>query len=393
MKKPAPKSRKFYYLVLTVLALGILLVYNASPLYAQSLGKSSYYFALLQLLWSLVGLVLFGLVTFIDLKLIKTVARGFFLTALALLAFLAFCSIFFPCAKYEGQPNDIAFCPCKNGARRWVNLNPPPLPQLPGINTLGFQVTDLAKLALVMYLPVVLESKLKSAKRKYEPFFYLLGYTLLFAGLILTQPNMSNAILIVIIGLCIYFVSGAQLKPLFYTMPVLLVVAVSIMLILPHTRKRVISVFRPHEQSVQGELYQSEQILIGLGAGGPFGVGVGRSMQKHSYTPELPIDAIFAIVGEEMGFLGSLAFIAFFGYFCFTMVNIVSKSVTLYEKMLGTGVVAWIFFQYTINLYSTLKLITPTGIPLPFISYGGSSMVFSLVALGLISNIYRRQSD
>ncbi len=390
MKKSAHRSRNFYYLVLAVLALGILLVYDASPLYAQSLGKPPYYFALLQLIWALIGLVLFCLVTFVDLKYIRTFARGIFLISLILLVILAFCSIFFPCFKYEGQPNDIPFCPCKN--RRWVNLNPPPLPQLPGIKTLGFQVTDLAKLSLVMYLPLILEVRLKTSRRGREPFFYLLGYTLLFAGLTLIQPNMSNAFLTVIIGLSIYFVSGAQLKPFFYTLPILLVVAVSVVLVLPHTRKRFISIVRPQEQSIQGELYQSEQILIGLGVGGPFGVGVGRSMQKHSYTPELPIDAIFAIVGEEMGFAGSLAFIAFFGYFCLTMVNIVSKSVTLYEKMLGAGVVTWIFFQYTINLYSTLKLITPTGIPLPFISYGGSSMVFSLVALGFISNIHRRQT-
>lgn len=391
MRRSAPKPRKFYYLVLSILLLGVLLVYDASPLYAQSLGKPPYYFALLQLLWSVVGLILFGLATFADLKFVKTLARGIFLLSLALLGFLAFCSIFFPCSRYEGRPNDIPFCPCKNGARRWLNLNPSPLPQIPGIQTLGFQVTDLAKLALVIYLPVILESKLKTSKRPHEPFVYLMFYTLLSAGLVLVQPNMSNAILIIVIGLSIYFVSGAELKPLLYATPVLLVIASSVMLILPHTRRRVISVFRPHQQSARVELYQSEQILIGLGAGGLFGVGVGRSMQKHSYTPELPIDAIFAIIGEEMGFIGSVVFIAFFGYFCLTMVNIVSKSVTLYEKMVGTGVVAWIFFQYAINLYSTLKLITPTGIPLPFVSYGGSSMVFSLAALGLVSNIYRRQ--
>jgi cell division protein FtsW len=234
---------------------------------------------------------------------------------------------------------------------------------------------------------------MKSTKRKYEPFYYFLGYTVGVSGLILAQPNMSNAILVMAIGVCIYFVSGLKLKPLVYALPILAVLTIVLMLVIPHTRRRVVSVFRPHEQSSLDELYQSDQILIGLGAGGPFGVGVGQSIQKHSYTPELIGDSIFAIIGEEMGFLGSMIFIAVFAYFSYTMVTIVSNSVTLYEKMMGMGVVAWIFFQYIINLYSTIKLITPTGIPIPFISYGGSSMVFAMVGLGLIANIYRRQGS
>ncbi len=393
MRKSAQKSHKFYYLVLGILLFGVLLVYDASPLYAQRLVKDPYHFAKLQALWALVGFLFFVAVGFLSLNYIKTIARGLFVISLLFLIFLAGCSVFFPCSKFEGGPSDIAFCPCKNGARRWVNLNPPPLPQFPLIGTFGFQATDLAKLAVVLYLPLLLESKMKSFKHKYEPFYYIFGYCGLVSGLVLAQPNMSNSALIVIIGVCIYFISGLDLKPLFYALPALFVLGLIFILISPYRRARLESVVKPHEQSALGGLYQSEQILIGLGAGGPFGVGVGQSVQKHSYTPELIGDSIFAIIGEEMGFMGSLLFIAVFGYFSYTMVIIVSNSVTLYEKMMGTGVIAWIFFQYVINLYSTIKLITPTGIPIPFISYGGSSMVFALVGLGLVSNIYRRQDS
>lgn len=285
MRKSAPTNRKFYYLFLGLTIFGILMVYDTSPLYAQRLGLSdTYRFVKLQAVWALAGLLFFGLVSLVSLQAIKKITRGLFVVALIFLTFLAGASLIYPCWKVPNPESDIAFCPCKNGARRWVNINPLPLPQLPLVGTFGFQATDLAKLAVVLYLPVLLESKMKSSRKKYEAFYYFLGYTLLVAGLVLAQPNMSNAILIVAIGMSIYFVSGLELKPLFYALPILMVVAIVLMLIIPHTRKRLVSLVTPHEQSTLDELYQSDQILIGLGAGGPLVWGL-VSRSKSIATP------------------------------------------------------------------------------------------------------------
>ncbi len=369
------------------------MVYNASPLYSQRLFGNPYHFAKLQLIWTLVGLVFFAIVSLVSLSSIKWFSRGLFVFSLLILIFLAGASFFYPCSKVLGPSSDIAFCPCKNGARRWINLNPPPLPQLPILGTLGFQASDLAKLALIAYLPLLLESKLKSAKRKYSPFFYFFGYCALVSVLILGQPNMSTAGLVMIIGVVIYFISGADLKPLAIAIPVGLIISILFIMISPYRRERFLTLVSPSEQSTLKESYQSEQILIGLGSGGPFGVGVGQSIQKQHYVPEVIGDSIFAIIGEEMGFVGSLIVVVGFALLTLEMVKISSGAVTLYEKMVGMGVCAWIFFQYLINLYATINIIPFTGMPIPFISYGGSSMVFAMAGLGLISNIYRRQGS
>lgn len=392
MRRTVQKSRRYYYLVLSILVFGLITVYSASPLYSQRFFKDPIYIAKLQLVWTLAGLALFILVSLLNQRFLKSISKGLFVASLVTLLFLSFTALIFPCKK-ASIDNDITFCPCKNGARRWIYLNPPPFAQIPFLGTLGFQATDFAKLAFILYMPLLLESKLKNAKRKYEPFFYFFGFSFLVSLLILSQPNMSNAILLIIIATIIYFISGANLKPLFILTPVLLAGALLFILISPYRRDRFETLVNPGKQSALKESYQSEQILIGLGSGGAFGVGVGQSKQKAHYTPEIIGDSIFAVVGEEMGFLGGLIVVFGFGFLAFEMIKISANAVSLYEKMVGAGVCAWIFFQYLINLYATVNLIPFTGMPIPFISYGGSSMVFALAGLGLVSNIYRRQGN
>lgn len=393
MKRPARKSLKFYYLVLIILAFGLLMVFNASQLYSQRLFGNALYISKLQLIWTLTGLLIFVFFRLMSLKFIKSISKGLFGFSIVILVFVAVVSLIYPCHKVVSPTSDIAFCPCKNGARRWINLNPPPLPQIPFLGILGFQASDLAKLSMVMYLPLLLELKLKSVKRRYEAFAYYFAFCFLVSFLILLQPNMSSAGLIVIIGVVMYFISGADLRPLSVLVPVMMVLALLFIVVSPYRRERFLTLVSPNEQSTLEESYQSEQILIGLGSGGIRGVGAGQSKQKQHYLPEVIGDSIFAIIGEELGFIGSLVVVSVFAFLALELVGISSKAVTLYEKMLGMGVAAWIFFQYLINLYATIGLIPFTGMPIPFISYGGSSMVFALAGMGLISNIHRRQSS
>jgi cell division protein FtsW len=383
MMHTARTSRKFYYLVLGILAFGVLTVYNASPLYSQRFFKDPTYIAKLQLVWTAVGLVLFTLVTLTSQKVIRSLAKGLFYMSLVGLVFLAGTSVVFPCSSATIE-NDIAFCPCKNGARRWIYLVPP---------SLGFQATDFAKLAFILYMPSLLETKLRTAKRRYEPFAYFFGVSLCVSLLILLQPNMSNAVLLLIIATVIYFISGAELKPLMVLAPAVVLLGFVFILVSPYRRERLEALFDRSGQTQLHQSYQSDQILIGLGSGGAFGVGIGQSKQKAHYTPEIIGDSIFAVVGEELGFFGSSLVIFGFGWLAYEMLRISSTAVLLYEKMVGAGVCAWIFFQYLINIYVMANLIPFTGIPIPFISYGGSSMVFALAALGLLSNIHLRQTN
>lgn len=263
--------------------------------------------------------------------------------------------------------------------------------QVPVLGTIGFQVVDFAKLSFVLYAPFFLDRKHRLGKNSSRLFYSFIILVSLVVLLIMIQPNISNAILMVIIAISIYLSMGFSVKPVLKVIPILLITFFILIFLFPHARKRFLSMFMPNSFSLLNELYQSEQILIGIGTGGFWGVGFGQSLQKHNYTPELIGDSIFTIVGEELGFVGSALFIIIFAYFVNSMISIVSSSTTVYEKGLGMGVVSWIFFQYIINLYSTLRLIIPTGIPIPLVSYGGSSMIFSMAALGLISNIYLRQ--
>lgn len=385
-------ARKFYYLFFILLVIGIVLVYDTSPFYAKRIGlEDSYRFLKLQVAWVFVGILAFIFFSFLSLEFLKQISKKLFFLSFLLLFFLALVSVFYPCGKVVNPQNDIVFCPCKNGARRWLNLNPPPLMQVPVLGTIGFQVVDFAKLSFVLYAPFFLDRKHRLGKNSSRLFYSFIILVSLVVLLIMIQPNISNAILMVIIAISIYLSMGFSVKPVLKVIPILLITFFILIFLFPHARKRFLSMFMPNSFSLLNELYQSEQILIGIGTGGFWGVGFGQSLQKHNYTPELIGDSIFTIVGEELGFVGSALFIIIFAYFVNSMISIVSSSTTVYEKGLGMGVVSWIFFQYIINLYSTLRLIIPTGIPIPLVSYGGSSMIFSMAALGLISNIYLRQ--
>ncbi|HAZ29875.1 TPA: hypothetical protein DCY43_04020 [candidate division WWE3 bacterium] len=389
MNKTAAKSRRFYYLLFGVLLFGVLMVYNASPLYAQRLFNDPYYFFKLQVTWTLFGIAFFIIFSRIKFQTLKRIAKPLFYVSLFFLFCLAFFATFFPCT--QSTTRDITFFPCKNGARRWVNLNPVPLPQIPLVGTIGFQASDLAKLAMVLYLPLVLEEKRAAAKSKYAPFVFFIGACLLTSVLILFQPNMSNAGLVLLIGLAIYDISGLDVKPVLVMAPLGLVLGMVFILISPYRRERFITLVVPHQQSKLSESYQSDQILIGLGSGGLFGVGVGQSKQKQHYLPEVIGDSIFAIVGEELGYIGSVLVLVAFAFLSLDMLKIASEAGTVYEKMVGVGVTAWLFFQYLINIFATIGLIPFTGMPIPLISYGGSSMLFALSGMGLLANIYARR--
>ena len=203
---------------------------------------------------------------------------------------------------------------------------------------------------------------------------------------------MSTAALIFLIGLAMYFVSGAKLLPLLVSLPVLVVTGIGFILSSSYRRDRLLTFLNPGESGELSLGYHIKQIQIALGSGGWFGLGFGQSRQKFQYLPEVASDSIFAIIGEEFGFIGTTMFVVLFSYFIFKGFTIAKESTNLLGRLLATGVTTWVAFQFFINVAAMTRIIPLTGVPLPLVSYGGSSLVFSLMGLGILANISARNS-
>lgn len=377
-------DKTFLTLLAVLLVFGILMIYNATGVYAQGTFGGAYRFVLLQLAW--LGLGLLGFFAFfrVDLERLRRISLTLFVVALLFLILLALVSTFGDC-----ETTNFIFAPCLNGAYRWLYLNPSPLPELPLLGILGFQPSEFAKLALIVYLAVVLEKSIKAKKDSFMVFVIVAGLT---SFLVLLQPSMSTAALLFLIGISMYFVSGASIRPFIVLLPSLFVIGLGFILSSDYRKARLITFLNPSESGGLSIGYHMRQIQIALGSGGWFGLGFGQSRQKFQYLPEVAADSIFAIIGEEFGFIGATVFVLVFSFFIYKGFLIAKKAPTLFGKLLATGVTTWIAFQFFVNIAAMIHIIPLTGIPLPLVSYGGSSLVFSLMGLGILANISARTS-
>lgn len=376
--KKTLKDRSFVLTVLAFLIFGIVIIADSTIIHSNSLYSDPYRFVILQVGWVLIGLVGFFFFYNFNYQKLDKPANVFFVITLALLALLALVSLF-PCNSA------IFFAPCVNGANRWFYLNASPLPKLPLLGVVGFQPGEMAKLSLLIYLSVTIPKQLEKGKDAFKIF---LIPTALVSGLILAQPNMSTATVVFLIGLAIYFASGASLKPLFKLAPFFIILATAGILLSPYRRERLLTQIRGSSDSTDREQgYHIKQVQIALGSGGLLGVGFGQSRQKYYYLPEVASDSIFAIIGEEFGFIGTTIVIIAFGYLIYRGFNIAFKSESLRGRLLAVGITSWLGIQFFVNVAAMTQIIPLTGVPIPLISYGGSSMVFSLMGLGILANI------
>lgn len=370
------KDRSLLYIVLSFLAFGLLMIANSTVITSKSLYGQPYKFVFLQLGWVLVGLFCFFAFFKFDYRNLSKISYILFVVNIVLLILLAITGVF-PCST------SIPFSPCINGANRWLFLNPPPLPPMPFLGVLGFQPGELAKLTIVLYLAIQLS---KNIEKKHDLFMVYIVISGMLSGLILLQPNMSTAVMVFALGTIMYFVSGAPLKPVLILVPIMIVLVSAVILASPYRRDRLASLFSP-DSSENGTSYHVKQALVALGSGGVAGVGLGQSKQKYQYLPEVASDSIFAIIGEEFGFIGATLLVFAYLYFIYKGFMVAKKSADLLGKLLAVGISSWFGIQFLINVASMTKLIPLTGVPIPLISYGGSSMVFSLMALGILANI------
>jgi cell division protein FtsW len=260
------------------------------------------------------------------------------------------------------------------GARRWVNFH-----------FFLLQPSEFVKLGLAIYLAAWFSSK---EKGRFLAFLMLLG---LVVFLVMLQPDMGTAAIILSEALVVYFFSGANLLQFGLMVPVVGVIGIILIKLEPYRLARLTTFLNPN-QSLSTSSYHVRQILIALGSGGLTGVGFGNSLQKYAYLPENTTDSIFAIIGEELGFLGATVIILLFLVVVWRGFYIAVKAKDNFGKLLAGGITTFLAMQVLINLAAQTALLPLTGIPLPFISYGGSALIINLAAVGILMNISRQKT-
>jgi len=356
-KRPsAHADRLLVSIVLVLTVFGILMVYNSSVAIAIRDFSDQYYFAREQLKWLIVGLIACGVLSRIDYRRWFNAALPLMVATLVLLL-----AVFLPGIGIRAL-----------GAHRWLNL---------GIITL--QPSELAKLTLVIYLSAWFALK---EKGRFPAFLVLL---IMLVGLVAFQPDVGTAVVLFAIAMVLYFFSGAPILHVSLLFIVSVIGFAVLSVISPYRFARILTFFNP-EHDPLGASYQIRQVLLALGSGGLFGVGIGQSRQKYDYLPEANTDSIFAVIGEEIGFLGATVVIALFLLLVWRGFRIAKRAPDTFGRLVALGVTSWIAIQTLINLSAMVALVPLTGIPLPLISYGGSSLIIVLSALGILLNISRQ---
>lgn len=346
-------DKTLLFLLICVVLFGVVAVFNASAVSAYRDFGNQYRFIKDHLIYLSIGFGLLFITAKIDYHRWYRLAIPLLCVVLVLLV-----SVFLPGIGVYAL-----------GARRWINL---------GFTSV--QPTELAKLVLVIYLSAWFSHK---EKGRLLPFLLLLGTVV---ALILLQPDMGTAVIILVISGLLYFISGAPLGHILVLIPIILITLVVLAVVSPYRFARITTFFN-HNSDPLGSSYHIRQVLISLGSGGWFGVGLGKSRQKYEYLPEANTDSIFAIIAEEVGFVGAVVLISAFFLMVLRIFKIAQKAPDRFGLLLGSGIGIWFAMQTLINLGAMVALIPLTGVPLPLISTGGSNLISLLVAFGILLNI------
>ncbi|MBI4120444.1 MAG: putative lipid II flippase FtsW [Parcubacteria group bacterium] len=364
MKETSNKAVVTFQITTAVLVLvGIAFLANTSIPISQSNFGESYYYLRHQVIFGLgLGLAVFFVFSRINYLVLRRWALPAVIAVAVLLA-----AVFLPKIGITS-----------GGARRWLN-----------IAGFTFQPSEIAKLALIIYLAHWLETK-KNKITNHGLVLPFLAWVGLVGGLVLLEPDYGTFTLIAVVALAMYFGAGAKIKPILLTALIGGVILLGLMLAEPYRRARVLSFFNP-QHDVAGVSYQQNQALIAIGSGGLWGKGLGKGVQKYSYLPETIGDSVFAIISEEFGWLGAVVILGIFLIWILSCLKIAARSRHIFGHHLALGIAAWIGLQTFFNVLGILGLIPFSGIPLPFISYGGTALVTELAAVGIIVNIAKNK--
>lgn len=361
---PLKKSNPDFILIivtLTLLSIGLIMVYSASAIWATYKFEDSFYFAKRQVLFAGVGVAAMFFIMNIDYWTWRTWAKVFVIVCFVLLVM-----VLIPGIGVE-----------RNGSRSWI-----------GVGAFSIQPSEFMKLAMIAFLAKYLSERQKYITSFKKGLVPSLSLVFLAFGMIMLQPDLGTGT--VMIGTCIVmiFISGARISH-FIGLGLLGVAGfVALVLSAPYRMKRITSFLDPWEDPL-GSGFQMIQSLLAIGPGGLFGLGLGQSRQKFFYLPEPQTDFIFAILAEELGFIGGSFIILLFSLLLWRGIRIALGAPDLYGSFLAVGIIAMVAIQVMINIGVVTGLMPVTGITLPFLSYGGSSLTLMLIAIGVLLNISR----
>jgi cell division protein FtsW len=356
MTKVKLESQLLVLVTLALVAFGLVMVYSATSAPAALARTDPMSYLKKQGVYALVGLGLMIAAARFDYRRLRLLAPGLVLTSL------------FLCLAVLVIGTRV------NGARRWIAFGPA-----------TFQPSELAKLALAVWAASYLSRRPapQTLKQLWRPIGMLLG---LFCVLVLLEPDLGTVIGIVVVLAAVLLISGTPLRTLGTGAGIAVTLGLVAIWFEPYRRARIFSFLDPWKDP-QGAGFQTVQALISMGSGGLFGTGLGQGVEKINYLPEAHTDMILAVVGEELGLIGVTAVVAAFVAFAYAGLRVALACKDPFGKRLAAGLVALVCGQAVINLAAVLGLAPLTGIPLPFISYGGSSLVVALASVGILLNI------
>jgi cell division protein FtsW len=365
--RPSPRRKAPFDLILLAAAisltlLGVVMVYSASTIWAeQNLGKP-YYFLERQFAWAVVSLAVMGWLSRLDYnRLREWLAPIYGVTAALLLAAL----FFHPIA----------------GARRWIHLGP-----------LGLQPAEFAKLTSVLFLASYLDrkhSKLGSPVAGLAVPLGVIGVLLLLIG---KEPDLGTPSLMFGVAILVLFVSGARVRWIFAAIGAAIPVVIEELWRKPYRRARLMTFLSPFE-NIKGTGYQLAQAILAVGSGGWFGKGFGASQLKLDYLPKPHTDFIFPVICEELGLIGALIVLGLFATVLVRGVRIARQAPNLFGTLLACGITFSIVLQAFFNIAMAIGLLPTKGIPLPFLSFGGSSLLSTLMGVGVLLSISRQSKE
>jgi cell division protein FtsW len=345
-----------------LVVLGLVMILSASSVSSFASYGSSFLFFRKQVLWAAIGLVGFLFFARLDYRRLK----GFGYLGVAASAILL-AAVLVPSVGITA-----------GGSARWI-----------GVGSFAIQPSEIAKLALILFAADVFARKGEASLRELShTALPMLPVTGLLAGLVMAQPDLGTTVILGVIGFGMLFVAGAPLRYLIPFAGAGIGLAGLAAVAAPYRRARLLAFLDPWKDPLEGG-YHTIQSLIALGSGGWFGVGLGASRQKWLYVPNAHTDFIYSILGEETGVLGTLAVLGMFAFLTYLGIRIARAAPDRFGTLIAAGITLWIASQALINIGAVTATLPVTGVPLPLVSFGGSSLVVSLIAMGILTNIAR----
>lgn len=354
---------KLFISIIITCIYGCIMIYSSSCIWAEYKFGNKYHYFIMQLIFLIIGIILMVLVSKVDYKVYLKRSNKILFICIILLILVLIPGI--------GK--------VRNGSRSWF-----------GIGGLGIQPSEFMKLALIIFTSKYIHNNPKCMSSVKKGALPILLVTMLSFLLIMLQPDFGTGTILVITIISMIFISGIETSFFIKSMFVLIFFASILILAAPYRLKRVVSFLNPWSDPL-GTGFQAIQSLYAIGPGGLFGLGFGNSIQKHFYLPEPQTDFIFSIISEELGILGIISVAALFLFIIIRCVKISAKAPDMFSKFMSFGILFQLSFQALLNLSVVVGLIPVTGVTLPFFSYGGSSLLITMISMGIVLNISRHE--